>query len=126
VGVTVLLLGLGLRSLWGRPWPVGLLLAAGLGLVAWGLREMGRRARRTRYRLYPWTWPDTTLAVAGAVLATGVLATRLLAPGQLLYYPYPRVTWPAFSPWLGALFALIALPALLGPHGAEEESQWPP
>ncbi|MDQ7028473.1 MAG: energy-coupling factor transporter transmembrane component T [Ardenticatenia bacterium] len=124
LGIASLLLGLGLRSLWDRPWPVAGLVLAGGSLLVWGFRHMGRRVRRTRYRLYSWTRADVVLAVAGGVLAGSVLAARLWAPEQLLYYPYPRVMWPVFSPWLGVLFALVATPALLVPP--EEEHLCPP
>lgn len=113
VGTMVLLLGLGLRQLWAHPWLGGGCVLGGAGLLLWGLRRMGSRVHRTRYRLYPWRRRDLALVGAGGLMGIGVLAARVWAPHLLLYYPYPRLSLPTFAPWVGLLFGLVATPALL-------------
>lgn len=113
VGTMVLLLGLGLRQLWAHPWLGGGCVLGGAGLLMWGLRRMGSPVRRTRYRVYPWQGRDFALAAVGGFMGVGVLVVRVWAPDLLLYYPYPRLALPPFTPWMGLLFGLVATPALL-------------
>lgn len=118
-GLFATLPGLGLATLAGER-ALGLaLLALGAALVIWGLRRgsSGRLTHRTRYRPPAWERRDLVLAGASVLLATALVAIKVAAPASLLFYPYPRLTWPPFNPWIGALLLMLALPvALVGRH----------
>lgn len=106
--------GLLLRLVWGIA-ILGLLAAlAGVALVAVSVWAAGRRRPRTVYRPAPWRSREW-LVVAGAVLTAAVFVLPL--PGMdrssLLFYPYPSLTPPGFSLWIGASTWGLLPPALV-------------
>ncbi len=114
----LLLLFLGWSLAWGGEVVVGL----GLGLLGGGaLLWAQRRARRAfpRTRARTWVWDRR----AWAGLARGLLLLALWggAAGAFRYLPYPRLTWPPFSPLLGLGVLAAAWPPVLtdgdGPGG---------
>lgn len=64
---------------------------------------------RTSYRIQNWTWRET-LVSAGALLM--LVAFVLATPDTLNFSPYPRLSLPAFDPWLAVATSATALPAL--------------
>ena len=117
VGLALLLAGLIARSYYPAASWAGLgLLAAGLLLMAFSLWRGGRRVKRSRYRRWLWRPRDTILVVGSSLLLAGALLLSWLSPDTLFYYPYPPYDFlPAFNPFLGLLYALPLLPALLLP-----------
>jgi energy-coupling factor transport system permease protein len=92
---------------------LGLGAAGALG-AALALRGLGARAPRSVYRRERWRPRDTLAALAcGAALAT-LAALRVAGYGELVYYPFPRITAPGFSLVAGPALLLLAVPALAG------------
>jgi len=92
---------------------LGLLLLGGL-LLAFSLWRSSRQVQRSRYRRWLWRPRDAVLMGGAGLLLAGVLLTAWLFPAALFYYPYPPYDLlPSFNPFLGLLFALPLLPALL-------------
>jgi energy-coupling factor transport system permease protein len=110
-------LGVGLAG-WGfwpaqRPLAV-LLIAAGLGLIAWSFRIQGRRVRRSSYRHWVWGRIDRLVLAVSLVSALIWLAAWLLRGEWLFYYPYPPYSpWPTFHLALGVALMLLAVPGVL-------------
>lgn len=95
-------------------WRGGALLAGGVALLLWAFWDQGRRVRRSRYQRWVWRRLDRVVLGAGLGGAVAWGAALLLRGDWLLYYPYPpNSPWPLFNPVLGALLALLVLPALL-------------
>ncbi|MHB0858540.1 MAG: energy-coupling factor transporter transmembrane component T [Anaerolineae bacterium] len=91
----------------------GLMLLAALVLVG-SFLLLGRRVRRSHYLRGHWGAGDTLLASLGGLLLGATLVVRALDPLALVYYPYPPYPLaPAFNPWLGMLFMLVAVPGVL-------------
>ena len=104
-------------------------------LLGWGLAVagvvtilaifvlQGRRVRRTRYRRTPWTWRDTAVAAASAVVVGVVVAVRQVAPEAVAYLPYPpNPLLPPFNSWIGAVLLLLVVPALVAARVSTLES----
>jgi len=85
--------------------------AGGLMLVA-ALWMVGQNVHRSRYRRDQWLPRDTLVAAASTVTALVILAAWLAQRAALVFYPYPRLHWPAFNPLVGLALLLIAMPAL--------------
>lgn len=106
--------GLLLRLVWGVA-ILGLVAAlAGGALVALSVWAAGRRRPQTVYRPTPWRLREW-LVVAGATvtLAFFVLPLPGLERSSLFFYPYPRLTPPGFSLWIGASTWGLLPPALV-------------
>jgi energy-coupling factor transport system permease protein len=86
-----------------------LVLGLGVGLVVLLLWLLGRRVDVTVYRPKPYVIADIIIIIAQLALLTIVLFWR----DTLSYSPYPDLTLPPFSLWLGASLLLLALPALV-------------
>ena len=119
LGLLLALAGWGVALWWG--WPGWLLLAAASGLLLALVWRTGRGAPATVYRPRRWQWPDSALLLL-ALLPLFLLlpAWPFLAPAGLTYSPYPALALPPFSPLVGALLLLLAVPALLQNSGTRE------
>jgi energy-coupling factor transport system ATP-binding protein len=73
------------------------------------------RIRRTSYRAQPWRMRDT-VATAGAALTAVAVAAVAVGGSALVYYPYPVLLWPPFTPVIGLALLPLLLPALLLPY----------
>ena len=109
VGLVALLSGWLLRLAWGREaLGVGLMLV-GAALILGALWVVGRRTPHTTYRHEAWRWRDWAV-----VLSAGVVVAVFVVPGldraALVYFPYPALSLPDFSPAIAA-----ASLGLLGP-----------
>jgi energy-coupling factor transport system permease protein len=103
------------QSGWG--WVLAGVGAAGMMAIL-GLK--GREVRRTRYRRLVWTWRDTSVVIASAVVLAVVVAAKLTMPEVLTYSPFPpNALLPPFHPLVGAALLLLALPALVAPGRAQ-------
>lgn len=127
-GLALVGLGLAINAFWPQLVIVGSLqLAGGLALMVWSFWDVGRRSRRTRYRRWPWTRLDVVVIVLGAVGVSAWLAVMFLRANWLHYYPYaPYSPWPRFSPVVGAVLLLLAVPGLLLPPVEEVAGALPP
>jgi energy-coupling factor transport system permease protein len=72
----------------------------------------GKRVKRTHYRRERWSWQDSIATATTATTLGGLIATRLLDPQGLIYYPYTKLL-PPFHPWIGASLILLAVPAVI-------------
>lgn len=121
IGLLALLGGWLLRLVW-RQDMLGLgLLLFGVGLILATLWVVSRRTRRTTYRSEVWTRKD-----AAAILAALVLLTVYTFPGldraALFYSPYPKLSLPAFDPFVGLATLGLLGPALLVSPAAREHA----
>ncbi len=116
-GLLLLLAGLILKSYYrATPWAGITLLIGGALLMGFSLWRGSRRVQRTRYRRWLWRPRDIILMIGSGFLLVSVLLLSWLNPDALFYYPYPPYDiLPTFNPFLGLLFALPILPALLLP-----------
>jgi len=107
----VLLLGVGI-ALWALSpvgtWPVVLLLGLGLGLLCIALGPVGGRSR---YRPDIWRRRDSLVAGLSLGVAAAFAILAVVYPGTLVYYPYPRATWPDFQWPLALPLLLLSAPA---------------
>jgi energy-coupling factor transport system permease protein len=94
----------------------GLILAAvvagGASLVLTALGLFGGRSKRSAYRASRWRAGDWVMVATSAVSATAFSAAILFLPGAVEWSPFPAITAPPFSPWLGAACMLLVTPAL--------------
>lgn len=114
-------LALAVAGVYGRSaWP-GSALAGTLGtaaialgtlLVAGALAAVGRSVHATRYRPERWSRCDTLVAAASLSSLAAFAAAWIWRRGELVFYPYPRLTVPELSPWLAGALALLAVPAV--------------
>jgi energy-coupling factor transport system permease protein len=95
-------------------------LGASVLLLAGVFWAQGRRVRRTRYRRERWSWRDAAVIGASAVVLGLLIAVRIAQPPALRYYPYATLL-PPFSPALGALCLLLAVPVLVAAPSTERE-----
>ncbi len=121
-GLALVGLGLSVNAFWPQLVIVGgLQLAGGLALMIWSFWDVGRRSRRTRYRRWPWTRLDVVVVVLGVAGVSAWLVVMFLRPPWLHYYPYaPYSPWPRFSPVIGLVLLLLAVPGLLLPPVRDE------
>jgi hypothetical protein len=77
------------------------------------LWSVSRNVQRSRYRRALWQQQDTLIVIASIIVILVMLATWLTHRAALVFYPYPRLDWPAFSPFIGVTLLLIAAPALV-------------
>lgn len=111
IGLTLLLLGVGLHRLLAHPF-IGLgMSAVGLLLLAWGFARLNRAVRRTRFHQRPWHEEDITLLLLSLGVLVVVWTVALVKPAMLAFYPYPRLTMPPFETWLGVVYMGVAAPA---------------
>ncbi len=118
VALGVLLVGLFANTYWSgtQPWAPWA-MAMGLGLLVWLFWAQGQHVRRSHYQRWVWRRRDTVLSLVCGLVLLVVLGVRGVAPLVLLYYPYaPYSPWPTFQPLLGAVLALLVIPALLVPR----------
>jgi energy-coupling factor transport system permease protein len=89
------------------------MLVGGMMLVAvvW---MVGQSVQRSRYRRGLWRQRDTLVAFASAVTILVILTIWMTNRALLVFYPYPRLSWPPFSPLVGLTLLLITAPALAG------------
>lgn len=109
LGVLLLLV---LNTFTGISRPVLLIGLLACGISLWlGLKQ--HTTPRTRFKQGHWTWRENLLLVA----MVGMMLVFLLASPQAINFdPYPRLSWPAFNPWLGLATLGAILPALLEKH----------
>jgi energy-coupling factor transport system permease protein len=98
-----------------------LIVLSVIGLAAI-FRIQGARVRRTRFRRWGASglaghWRDAIVVAASVAVLVTVLAARAMVPEVLVYVPYPPSSLlPPFSPLVGAVLLLLAVPALLAPR----------
>lgn len=84
-----------------------ILLMIGAAAAAWLLWYTGRRIKITRYQAITWGWRDAlTIIMAGLPL----LGLLVIGTSQLLYVPFPSLTWPLFNPIFGASLLFFLAP----------------
>jgi energy-coupling factor transport system permease protein len=123
-GLAALLGGWLLRLVWGRETPGTALMVLGALMIVGALWVMGRRFPHTTYRPQPWTRRDGTVLLSAAV-TVAAFALPGLDRSALLYYPYPRLSLPAFDPLFGVATLGLLGPALLREKPAEEPALTP-
>jgi energy-coupling factor transport system permease protein len=90
----------------------GIIMLTGGGILVMALWLVSRNVQRSRYRRALWQQQDTLIVIAAIIVILAMLTTWLTHRTTLVFYPYPRLEWPAFSPLIGAVLLLIAAPAL--------------
>jgi len=91
-------------------------LAEAMAARGFGVPQTDRvRIRRTAYRAHPWRMLDSAVT-AGAILTAVVIAATALSGSALIYYPYPVLLWPPFTPFVGLALLPLLLPALVLPY----------
>jgi energy-coupling factor transport system permease protein len=90
----------------------GVIMLTGGGILVVALWLVSRNVQRSRYRRALWQQQDTLIVIAAIIVILAMLTTWLTHRAALVFYPYPRLEWPAFSPFIGATLLLIAAPAL--------------
>jgi energy-coupling factor transport system permease protein len=106
------------------PWGgIGLALAAvGVALLLVVLRMAGSAVAHTDYRPLRWAARDSLVALGcGVALAVVFLPLPGIDRTSLSYVPYPRLTLPAFDPWIGIGLLGLLVPVGLG-WGAGREA----
>jgi energy-coupling factor transport system permease protein len=91
----------------------GIIMLIGGGTLVVALWLVSRNVQRSRYRRTLWQQQDTLIVIATIIVILVMLTTWLTHRAALVFYPYPRLEWPAFSPFIGATLLLIAIPALV-------------
>jgi energy-coupling factor transport system permease protein len=105
-----------------RPW-VGVLLALGSGAVLLGtLLIMGRGVKRSRYRRELWRRRDAVVSTVSIISCAIVAGLWLYDPPALLFYPYPRFSFPEFNPVVGLALLAVVTPVLSAPQMRRSES----
>ncbi len=90
------------------------IIITGAILILGGLWYLGRQSPRTAYHRRAWVWQDwLTLIVATIVLSISLLPLPGLSRQTLYYEPYPALSLPAFSPWLGLAMLGLLIPGLM-------------
>jgi energy-coupling factor transport system permease protein len=92
----------------------GMTMLMGGGMLVAALWMVGQNVQRSRYRRDRWGRHDTLVAVASIITIVSILATWAIHRPALVFYPYPRLTWPVFDPFIGLAILLIATPAMAG------------
>jgi energy-coupling factor transport system permease protein len=91
----------------------GIMMLVGGGILILALWLIGRHVQRSRYRRTVWRRQDTAVTIATATTLGVVLMTWLSQRSVFIFYPYPKLVWPSFSPIIGASLLLLMAPALL-------------
>ncbi len=117
LGLLLLLAGLLLRTVQlDRGWGGLVLMGMGALVLVAIFRRQGRRMHRTDYRRWLWRRNDTVVTAGAGLQLVALVALGVIAPGALFYYPYPPYPLaPSFQPFLGLVYAVALLPALLLP-----------
>jgi energy-coupling factor transport system permease protein len=90
------------------------MILSGALFIIGGLWYLGRQSPRTIYHHRAWGWQDwLTLAVAIIVLSICLLPIPGLSRQTLYYEPYPTLSLPPFSPWLGLAMLGLLIPGLM-------------
>ncbi len=92
----------------------GATMSMGGAILVAALWMVGQHVRRSRYRRDLWRRRDTLVAGASAVASLVILAIWVTNRTAFVFYPYPRLKWPDFNPWIALLLLLLAMPALAG------------
>ncbi|NIN69039.1 MAG: hypothetical protein GTO63_31000 [Anaerolineae bacterium] len=96
-------------------WAGASLVLASLVLLGIILVSLGRRVERSRYRRQLWRRRDSVVATA-CILSLLTVGCVWLAAGETLrFYPYPRFSFPMFSPLIGLALLAVVSPALAAP-----------
>jgi len=90
----------------------GAALLMGGAMLFVALWMIGQGVQRSRYRRDRWEQRDTLIAVTSTATMLVVLVTWATRRSLLTFYPYPRVTWPSFNPFIGLTLLLLAAPTL--------------
>lgn len=109
----ITLLALGLYAGFVGDWRGWIAATCGGVLTILMLRRLGSATTRTRYIRERWHRRDTWVALACVVVIFGVTLLRQMRLGGLIYTPLPRVSWPPFDPFVGALLLLLSVPAII-------------
>jgi len=111
----LLLLALGWVTQLGSAGVSGLaMILSGVLLIIGGLWYQGRQSPRTTYHRKAWSWQDwLTLVAVAIVLSVCLLPLPWLSRQTLYYEPYPTLTLPPFSPWIGLTMLGLLIPGLL-------------
>jgi energy-coupling factor transport system permease protein len=89
-------------------------MVLGGGLIAVIIWLAGRAVHHTVYRTHRWTLRDTFVALGcGLTLAVVLLPLPLMDRMTLYYAPYPRLTLPAFDPFIGLGLLGLLVPAVV-------------
>jgi energy-coupling factor transport system permease protein len=99
-------------------------MVVGAALIVGVVWLAGRTVSHTTYRAHRWTARDT-LAVLGCglTLAVALLPLPVIDKSTLYYAPYPRLTMPAFDPFIGlGLLGLLA-PVAVNDHTDGQDSR---
>ena len=113
VGALILLFGGWVVSFWAAGLGWAALLFGGVVLAA-AFLDLGRRAKRTRYKpikLRAADWLVVVTALVPLFLALGPFPA--VNQGSLSYSPYPQLTLPQFDTMLGLSLLMLAVPAAL-------------
>lgn len=90
------------------------MILLGALLILGGLWYLGRQSPRTVYHRQAWRWQDwLALAVAAIVVCVCTLPLPGLNQQTLYYEPYPVLSLPAFSPWLGLAMLGLLIPGIM-------------
>jgi energy-coupling factor transport system permease protein len=111
-GLLMLLVGWLLRLVWGIELPGVFLMVAGAALVLGAIWVVGRGVSRTSYRPDRWTRHDS-LVVLLAMVPLAAFSLPVLDRASIFYYPYPKLSLPAFDPIIGVAALGFLGPALL-------------
>lgn len=110
VGLAAVLVGWAAQLLGRGNWGVALAVG-GIGLVVGGLFFAGKRVPHTTYRRQRWHRRDwLVLATVALPVALAVLPVPGINREALIFYPYPTLTVPAFSPILALASAGLLAP----------------
>jgi energy-coupling factor transport system permease protein len=114
IGLVLFTVGLLLRLVWGALFSGALLAVVGALLVMASLWITGSAVPHTVYRPAPWRAVDW-LVVAGAALTAVVFLLPLpgMERSSLYYYPYPSLTMPELSIWIGVATWGLLMPAVV-------------
>lgn len=90
-----------------------ILMLVGGTMLGYALWRIGRKAQRSTYRRTMWRQQDTVTAIAAITNLSLVLIVWLIQRSAFIFYPYPQLTWPPFSPLIGVSLLLLLAPVLL-------------
>lgn len=112
LGLALGLAGWLLTFWWG--WLGWLLLLLGVGGLTAVLYQQGQRVEVTRFRPRRWGWREWVVVITAVLPVLLLLPSWSFLPPDLLFYtPYPKVTLPLFTPWVGLVLTVYVAPALV-------------